>query len=59
MVGGPHTKLSNLPNAQDATLSNILLDNFIAFMIGAFLIAALFTISKYPSLEYMAVIDIY
>lgn len=31
MVGGPHTKLSNLPNAQDATLSNILLDNFISF----------------------------
>ena len=31
MVGGPHTKLSNLPNAQDATISNILLDNFIAF----------------------------
>ena len=22
MVGGPHTKLSNLPNAQDATISN-------------------------------------
>mgnify|MGYP001315795020 CR=1 FL=1 len=27
MVGGPHTKLSNLSNAQDATISNILLDN--------------------------------
>ena len=31
MVGGPHTKLANLNNAQDATLSNILLDNFVAF----------------------------
>lgn len=31
MVGGPHTKLSNLDNIQDATLSNILLDNFIFF----------------------------
>ena len=30
MAGGPHTKLANLENAQDATLSNILLDNFIA-----------------------------
>ena len=37
MVGGPHTKLSNLPNAQDATLSNILLDNFIAFYDWGFL----------------------
>ena len=27
MVGGPHTKLANLTNVQDATLSNILLDN--------------------------------
>lgn len=30
MAGGPHTRLANLNNAQDATLSNILLDNFIA-----------------------------
>lgn len=30
MVGGPHTKLANLRNAQDSTLSNTLLDNFIA-----------------------------
>jgi hypothetical protein len=30
MAGGPHTRLANLKNAQDATLSNILLDNFIA-----------------------------
>ena len=37
MVGGPHTKLSNLPNAQDATISNILLDNFIAFYDWGFL----------------------
>jgi len=31
MVGGPHTKLANLSNAQDATISNILLDNFVSF----------------------------
>jgi|TARA_R110000824_G_scaffold115222_2_gene266268 hypothetical protein len=31
MVGGPHTKLANLNNAQDATLSNVLLDNFVSF----------------------------
>lgn len=31
MTGGPHTKLSSINNAQDATLSNILLDNFISF----------------------------
>jgi len=37
MVGGPHTKLSNLANAQDATLSNILLDNFISFYDWGFL----------------------
>ena len=37
MVGGPHTKLSNLSNAQDAPLSNILLDNFIAFYDWGFL----------------------
>ncbi len=30
MVGGPHTKLANLNNAQDATLSNVLLDNFVS-----------------------------
>ena len=30
MAGGPHTRLNNLNNAQDATLSNILLDNFVA-----------------------------
>ena len=37
MVGGPHTKIANLKNAQDATLSNILLDNFIAFYDWGFL----------------------
>ena len=31
MVGGPHTKLASINNAQDATLSNILLDNLISF----------------------------
>lgn len=31
MTGGPHTKLSSVTNAQDATVSNILLDNFINF----------------------------
>ncbi len=31
MVGGPHTKLANIGNAQDSNLSNILLDNFINF----------------------------
>ena len=30
MVVGPHTKLANLNNAQDATLSNVLLDNFVS-----------------------------
>jgi len=30
MVGGPHTKLANLRNVQDSTLSNTLLDNFVA-----------------------------
>lgn len=37
MVGGPHTKLANLENAQDATLSNILLDNFVSFYDWGFL----------------------
>ena len=31
MTGGPHTKLKSITNAQDATISNILLDNFINF----------------------------
>lgn len=31
MAGGPHTQLSNLQNAQDPTISSILLDNFIYF----------------------------
>ena len=37
MVGGPHTKLANLTNAQDATLSNILLDNLVNFYDWGFL----------------------
>mgnify|MGYP006276107577 CR=1 FL=1 len=37
MVGGPHTQLANLNNAQDATLSNILLDNFVSFYDWGFL----------------------
>ncbi len=37
MAGGPHTKLARLSNAQDATLSNILLDNFIALYDWGFL----------------------
>ena len=37
MVGGPKTKLANLTNAQDSTLSNILLDNFILFYDWGFL----------------------
>ncbi len=30
MAGGPHTTLANLSNVQDATLSNVLLDNFVS-----------------------------
>ena len=37
MAGGPHTKLARINNAQDATLSNILLDNFIALYDWGFL----------------------
>lgn len=37
MAGGPHTQLSNLKNAQDPTLSNILLDNFVYFYDWGFL----------------------
>ena len=37
MAGGPHTKLANINNAQDSTLSNILLDNFVAFYDNGFL----------------------
>ena len=48
MVGGPHTKLSNLSNAQDATLSNILLDNFIAFYDWGFLDRGSFYNIKIP-----------
>lgn len=37
MAGGPHTQLANLRNAQDPTLSNVLLDNFIYFYDWGFL----------------------
>ena len=30
-MAGSHTKLANLNNAQDSTLSNVLLDNFVYF----------------------------
>tara|TARA_Y100000592_G_scaffold28733_1_gene45760 strand:+ start:24736 stop:25695 length:960 start_codon:yes stop_codon:yes gene_type:complete len=42
MAGGPHTELANTRNAQDATLSNILLDNFIYFYDWGFLKAGSF-----------------
>ena len=37
MAGGPHTRLARLSNVQDSTLSNILLDNFIALYDWGFL----------------------
>jgi len=37
MAGGPHTRLARLSNAQDSTLSNILLDNFISLYDWGFL----------------------
>ena len=37
MAGGPHTRLSGIDNAQDSTLSNVLLDNFVAFYDWGFL----------------------
>ena len=37
MAGGSHTQLANLNNAQDATLSNVLLDNFVYFYDWGFL----------------------
>lgn len=42
MVGGSHTKLANITNAQDSTLSNILLDNFVNFYDWAILDAGSF-----------------
>jgi hypothetical protein len=42
MVGGPHTKLASISNAQDATISNILLDNFVNFYDWGFLDAGSF-----------------
>lgn len=37
MAGGPHTQLANLNNAQDSTISSILLDNFVYFYDWGFL----------------------
>lgn len=37
MAGGSHTQLANLRNAQDPTLSNVLLDNFVYFYDWGFL----------------------
>ena len=48
MAGGPHTKLANLSNAQDVTLSNILLDNLIAFYDWGFLDRGSFYNIKIP-----------
>lgn len=42
MVGGPHTKLASISNAQDSTISNILLDNFVNFYDWGFLDAGSF-----------------
>ena len=48
MAGGPHTRLANISNAQDSTLSNILLDNFIAFYDHGFLDKGQFYNIKIP-----------
>ena len=48
MAGGPHTKLANLSNAQDVTLSNILLDNLISFYDWGFLDRGSFYNIKIP-----------
>ena len=48
MAGGPHTQLANLSNAQDVTLSNILLDNLIAFYDWGFLDRGSFYNIKIP-----------
>tara|TARA_R110000824_G_scaffold379640_1_gene571694 strand:+ start:156 stop:1121 length:966 start_codon:yes stop_codon:yes gene_type:complete len=48
MAGGPHTTLANISNAQDSTLSNILLDNFIAFYDHGFLDKGQFYNIKIP-----------
>jgi hypothetical protein len=48
MAGGPHTKLANLSNAQDVTLSNILLDNLISFYDWGFLDRGSFYNIKVP-----------
>lgn len=49
MAGGPHTKLANLNNAQDSTLSNILLDNFVYFYDWGFLDRGSFFNIKIPN----------
>jgi hypothetical protein len=48
MASGPHTRLANLNNAQDATLSNILLDNFVYFYDWGFLDRGSFYNIKIP-----------
>ena len=48
MVGGPHTQLANLTNAQDATLSNVLLDNLVNFYDWGFLDRGSFFNIKIP-----------
>lgn len=48
MAGGPHTQLANLTNAQDATLSNILLDNLVNFYDWGFLDRGSFFNIKIP-----------
>ena len=48
MAGGPHTQLANLSNAQDVTLSNILLDNLISFYDWGFLDRGSFYNIKIP-----------
>lgn len=48
MASGPHTRLANLNNAQDSTLSNILLDNFVYFYDWGFLDRGSFYNIKIP-----------
>ena len=48
MAGGPHTQLAHLTNAQDATLSNVLLDNLVNFYDWGFLDRGSFFNIKIP-----------
>ena len=48
MAGGTHTRLANINNAQDSTLSNILLDNLVAFYDWGFLDKGQFYNIKIP-----------